>query len=204
MNELYRKNIMIIVEGPQGTGKSTLAGYLRDNIPASNLYRLSGQRDKSESGKKLSEYMYHIQLDYLEKMAKVPMDLVFDRTFFTEEVYSRLGFKDYSFSDVYWQLVNRLENLDYEIYLVILYLKNTDIYLKRLQREQHHNYQAFSVQNSVNQQMKYLELGEELKDSVINVLPLAMDDFDEAYTEVNKVFKIGAKTTVKAEQIGRN
>ena len=204
MNELDRKNRMIIVEGPQGTGKSTLAGYLRDNIPASNLYRLSGQRDKSESGKKLSEYMYHIQLDYLEKMAKVPMDLVFDRTFFTEEVYSRLGFKDYSFSDVYWQLVNRLENLDYEIYLVILYLKNTDIYLKRLQREQHHNYQAFSVQNSVNQQMKYLELGEELKDSVINVLPLAMDDFDEAYTEVNKVFKIGAKTTVKAEQIGRN
>lgn len=52
MEEINRKNRMIIVEGPQGTGKTTLAEYLRDNIPASNLYRLSGQRDKSESGKK--------------------------------------------------------------------------------------------------------------------------------------------------------
>ena len=33
---------LIIVEGPQGVGKTTLANYLRDNIVGSNLYRLSG------------------------------------------------------------------------------------------------------------------------------------------------------------------
>lgn len=204
MDKKNEKNRMIIVEGPQGTGKSTLASYLRDNIPASNFYRLSGQKDKTISGKKLSEYMYKIQLDYIEKMAVVPMDLIFDRIFFTEEVYARLGYKDYSFTDVYEELVKRLEQLNYDIYLMILYLRNSELYLKRLQREQHHNYQEFSVQNSVNQQMTYLKLGEELENSSINVIPLAMDNFDDAYKEVNKVFKIGQKSTIKGNQIGRN
>ena len=45
-------NKLIIIEGPQGTGKTTLANYLRENMPGSNLYRLSGQKDKTESGKK--------------------------------------------------------------------------------------------------------------------------------------------------------
>lgn len=203
MKELKDKNRMIIVEGPQGTGKTTLANYLRENIPSSNLYRLSGQRDKSESGKELSKYMYQIQLDYLEKMAKVPMDLIFDRTFFTEEVYARLGYKDYSFTDIYQELVGRLEHIDYDIYLAILYLNNKDIYLERLQRDTHHNYQEFSVSNSVAQQMKYLELGEELSNSSINVVTFAMDDFGKAYEEVNKVFKIGQKTTIGSNQVGR-
>lgn len=203
MKELKDKNRMIIVEGPQGTGKTTLANYLRENIPSSNLYRLSGQRDKSESGKELSKYMYQIQLDYLEKMAKVPMDLIFDRTFFTEEVYARLGYKDYSFTDIYQELVGRLEHIDYDIYLAILYLNNKDIYLERLQRDTHHNYQEFSVSNSVAQQMKYLELGEELSNSSINVVTFAMDDFGKAYEEVNKVFKIGQKTIISSNQVGR-
>jgi len=145
--------------------------------------------------------MYNIQLDYLEKMAVVPMDLIFDRTFFSEEVYARLGYKEYSFTDVYRSLVKRLENIDYDIYLTILYLNNPEIYLERLRREQHHNYQSFSVQNSIDQQMKYLEFCDELKDSSINVLPLAMDDFDEAYNEVNKVYKIGANTTISRKEV---
>lgn len=203
MEKLKTKNRMIIVEGPQGTGKTTLTNYLRENIPSSNLYRLAGQKDKSESGKELSKYMYQIQLDYLEKMANVPMDLIFDRTFFTEEVYAQLGYKDYSFTDVYQELVCRLENIDYDVYLAILYLENQDIYLERLQRDTHHNYQDFSVSNSINQQMKYLELGEALLNSSIKVFTFAMDDFDKAYKEVNKVFKIGQKTTVNSNQIGR-
>ena len=41
------KNRLIIVEGPQGTGKTNLTNFLRENIPSSNLYRLSGQKDKT-------------------------------------------------------------------------------------------------------------------------------------------------------------
>ena len=85
-------NRLIVVEGPQGTGKTTLANYLRESIPVSNLYRLSGQKDKTITGRDVSIKMYHALLDYLKAMESVPMDLVFDRTFFTEEVYARLGY----------------------------------------------------------------------------------------------------------------
>lgn len=197
------KNRMIIVEGPQGTGKSTLANYLRDNIPSASLYRLSGQSDKSKNGKALSKYMYQIQMEYLRKMSIVPMDLIFDRTFFTEEVYARLGYKDYSFTDVYQCLLEELEAMDYNIYLNILYLNNPELYLERLQRGQHHNYQSFSVENSIDQQMKYLELADELENSTISILPLAMDNFDAAYNEINKIYRIDRKTTIGANQIER-
>ena len=44
-----RGNI-IIIEGPQGVGKSTMANFLRDNLASSNLYRLTGIKDKSQTG----------------------------------------------------------------------------------------------------------------------------------------------------------
>lgn len=184
------KNRMIIVEGPQGTGKTTLTNYLRDNIPGSNLYRLSGQKDKTITGKKMSEEMYNALLEYLEKMEAAPMDLIFDRTFFTEEVYGRLGYKEYSFTDVYKKLVEQLNLLNYNIYLVLLYLEDTSIFKTRLDRKSHHNYQSFSIENSVNQQNTYLKLGEELKNTNIKVIPVKMDDFESAYQEIGKIFKV--------------
>ena len=190
------KNIkLIVIEGPQGTGKTTLANYLRENIPGSNLYRLSGQKDKSKTGKSLSKKMYEALMDYLEKMQDIPMDLIFDRTFFTEEVYARLGYKDYSFTDVYEKLMTRFNDLDFEIYYICLYLKDTNLYIKRLERESHHNYQAFNLDNSVNQQNKYLELCEEIESKYknIKVLKLAMDDFKESYEKVKELFAINNK-----------
>ncbi len=184
-----KKNRIIIVEGPQGTGKTTLTNYLRENIPSSNLYRLAGQKNKQKEGKKISEKMYIALLDYLENMQEIPMDLIFDRTFFSEEIYARLGYKEYSFKDVYETLVKRLEKLNYNIYFLVLYLENSKIYEKRLERE-HHTYQAFSVENSMNQQKKYLEMAEELKNTSIKTIPLAMDDFDESYKKINEIFDI--------------
>lgn len=185
-----KKNRIIIVEGPQGTGKTTLTNYLRDNIASSNLYRLSGQRDKTIAGKENSIMMYNALLAYLQNMESVPMDLVFDRTFFTEEVYARLGYKDYLFTDIYENLVKRLTSLNYEIYLVVLYLENTELYQERLARESHHNYQSFSIQNSVNQQNVYLSLVEELKDTNMNIILLSMDSFEEAYQKLNEKLNI--------------
>lgn len=184
------KNRMIIVEGPQGTGKTTLTDYLRDNIPASNLYRLSGHKVKSIEGKEMSKIMYLDQLDYLEKLSKIPMDLIFDRTFFTEEVYARLGYKEYGFTDIFHELVNRLNSLNYEMYLVVLHLENTELFKQRLDRKSHHNYQSFSIQNSINQQNTYLQFVDELKNTNIHIIPLAMDDFDIAYKKVDDIFRI--------------
>jgi thymidylate kinase len=184
------KNRMIIVEGPQGTGKTTLTNYLRDTIPGSNLYRLSGQKDKTLKGLESSKKMYFALLDYLKVMENVPMDLIFDRTFFTEEIYGLLGYKEYDFTDVYHTLVERLCSLNYDIYLILLYLEDTTLYRKRLDRGEHHNYQSFSIENSQNQQELYLEMGRKLENTNIHVVPLAMDNFEESYQKVNKIFYI--------------
>lgn len=189
LEENNNMNRLIIIEGPQGTGKTTLANYLRENIPGSNLYRLSGQKEKEETGKLISKKMYEALLDYLEKMVDIPMDLIFDRTFFTEEVYARLRYKQYSFTDVYQSLLDRFLKLNYEIYFINLYLEDTSIYEKRLKRE-HHNYQAFSVESSIDQQNVYKEIGEKLKKNGVNVCFLCMDDFNKAYDKVNKLLSI--------------
>ena len=189
LEENNNMNRLIIIEGPQGTGKTTLANYLRENIPGSNLYRLSGQKEKEETGKLISKKMYEALLDYLEKMVDIPMDLIFDRTFFTEEVYARLRYKQYSFTDVYQSLLDRFLKLNYEIYFINLYLEDTSIYEKRLKRE-HHNYQAFSVESSIDQQNVYKEIGEKLRQNGVNVCFLCMDDFNKAYDKVNKLLII--------------
>ena len=187
---------LIIVEGPQGVGKTTLANYLRDNIAGSNLYRLSGQKDKTLTGLEYSRIMYDALIDYLEKMQSVPMDMIFDRTFMTEEVYARLGYKDYSFTKEYNYYLSKLSSLKYEMYYFSLYLEDVDLFRKRLDREEHHLYQEFSLQNSINQQNMYLELAMEISkkeinyDNPIQVVPLAMDDFDKSYTKVKKILKM--------------
>ena len=185
------ENKMIIIEGPQGTGKTTLANYLRDNIAGSNLYRLSGQRDKTSVGLNYSITMYKALLEYLKKMENIPMDLIFDRTFMTEEVYARLGYKDYSFTDTYKYLLNELNQLKYEIYYFSLYLKNINLYKERLDRESHHNYQSFSINNSYNQQNIYLNIADELTNyDNIKVYKLSMDNFDNSYQKVKKLLKM--------------
>lgn len=186
------KNKLIIVEGPQGTGKTTLTNYLRENIPGSNLYRLSGQKDKTENGQKYSEKMYEALLEYLEKLEEIPMDLIFDRTFFTEEIYARLGYKEYDFSDIYKKLFARFNKLHFEKYLIVLYLENTDLYSERLKRDFHHNYQTFSLENSICQQQAYLKLSEEIEknaENTIKVIRLPMDDFTKAYQQIDAMIR---------------
>lgn len=191
------KSKIIIVEGPQGTGKTTLTNYLRDNMSGSNLYRLSGQKDKTLTGKEYSKKMYMALLEYLEKMQDIPMDLIFDRTFFSEEVYARLGYKEYSFTDIYDKLIEKLLLLNYDIYFIVLYLEDTSLFKKRLEREGHHNYQEFSIDNSVNQQNTYLSMAEELKNTKINIIKLSMDNFDMAYEKINEILNIKTNNLIR-------
>lgn len=180
----------IIVEGPQGCGKTSLTNYLRDNIAASNLYRLSGQKDKTLTGKEKSKKMYFSLLNYIQDLEGCDMNLIFDRTFFTEQVYSILGYKEYDFTDVYNVLLQKLGELDFEIYYISLYLKDCRIYEQRIKR-QHHNYQAFSPDNSINQQIAYHSLIPSiaaLKNTT--VFEVAMDDFEKAYGEINQILGI--------------
>ena len=126
---------LIIVEGPQGAGKTTVTDFIRFYLPYTNLYRLSGTSDKTVAGKEKSKKMYFALLDYIKNLENDSINLLFDRTFFTEEVYCRLGFKDYSFSDVYEELLERLSKLDFDIYFIALYLSDENEFEKRLNRE---------------------------------------------------------------------
>ena len=60
----YSKNIgginmanskLIIVEGPQGAGKTTITDFLRNSLSYTNLYRLCGTSDITLSGKNKAE-----------------------------------------------------------------------------------------------------------------------------------------------------
>ncbi len=180
----------IIVEGPQGCGKTTLVNYLRENIPASNLYRLSGAKDKTETGKIKSTKMYQALLNYMKEISTSDINLIFDRTFFSEQVYSTLGYKEYDFTDVYEELLKTLGNLNYDIYYISLYLKDTKVYEQRLKRE-HHTYQSFSIDNSVAQQNAYHNLLPGIKAlKNTKVYEIATDDFDKAYNEINEILGI--------------
>ena len=92
------KDTIIIVEGPQGAGKTTFTNYLREKMSATDLYRLTGIKDKTEAGHKKIEKKYLKLLEYIEACEDVNM--IFDRTFFTEEIYGRLGYKPYSFDAI--------------------------------------------------------------------------------------------------------
>ena len=165
------KSKIIIIEGAQGAGKTTYSDFIRHYLPHTNLYRLSGISDSSIAGYEKSKNMYFHLLDYIEGMQGIDINLLFDRTFFSEENYCRLGKKDYSFSEVYYKLVEKLNNLDFDIYFINLYIDNHDIFEKRLGRKDKANvsYAKFAVENSVKQQDMYIEMTKELQSIAKNI-----------------------------------
>ena len=59
---------LIVVEGPQGAGKTTITDYLRYAMSYTNLYRLCGTADSSKEGKKKAEEMYEGLIRYLKDL----------------------------------------------------------------------------------------------------------------------------------------
>ena len=59
---------LIVIEGPQGAGKTTVTDYIRHSLKYTNLYRLCGTSDSSPSGFQKAKDMYLDLLEYLEKL----------------------------------------------------------------------------------------------------------------------------------------
>ena len=138
------KNKIIIVEGPQGVGKTTTVDYLREVIPHTNLFRLTGSNDSSKSGLLKATKFYNNLLKFMKSLENTGVNLLFDRTFFTEEIYCRLGFKEYSFTREY----------------INLSLFDTNNYIERLNRDGKAkvSYAKFDKSSSEKQQEAYLDL----------------------------------------------
>ncbi len=182
---------IIVVEGPQGAGKTTITDFLRHTLPYSNLYRLSGTADSTAAGKKKAEEMYIDLLDYMKKLENKSINLIFDRTFFTEENYCRLGIKEYTFTDVYEKLLEQFAKLDFDIYYITLYLQDENEYVERLKRDGKAVFKGaeFKAESSIKQQRVYLKMSKEVKEKYnnINVLDIANDkDLEETKKEIRK------------------
>ncbi len=182
---------LIVVEGAQGAGKTTVTDFIRHSLSYTNLYRLCGTSDTTKEGKKKAEGMYMDLLEYIKKMENKSVNLLFDRTFFTEENYCRLGKKDYTFTDIYEKLLENFSKLDFDIYYITLYLKDTKKYNNRLDRKDKAKFKnsEFDVENSINQQRVYLEMVKEIKEKYpnIKVANIANDrDFEETKKELRE------------------
>ena len=162
---------IIVVEGAQGAGKTTITDYIRNTLKHTNLYRLSGVSDSTITGLEKSTKMYYDLLEYIEKMENLSINLLFDRTFFSEENYCRLGKKDYSFTEVYNDLVEKFSKLDFDIYYITLYLEDESLYETRLKREGKVEpaYAKFSAENSIKQQYQYLKMASEIQEKFPNI-----------------------------------
>ena len=185
---------LIVVEGPQGAGKTTITDYLRYSLSYTNLYRMCGTSDTTKTGLKKATDMYENLVDYIEKLENLSINLVFDRTFFTEVNLCRFGKKEYSFTEEYNKLLDRFSKLDFDIYYVTLYLEDESLYNERLSRSGKAVFATskFGVENSKNQQRVYLEMAEEIRQKYpnINVLNIKSDrPLEEVQKEIRE--KIG-------------
>lgn len=185
---------IIVVEGAQGAGKTTITDYLRYSIKHTNLYRLSGISDSTKTGLEKNKVMYEDLLEYMKKMENLNINLLFDRTFFTEENYCRLGFKEYSFSEVYNSLLEKFSKLDFEIYYITLYLEDEKLYEERLKRDGKVEpaYAKFSSQSSINQQREYLKMSEEIKEKYPSIKVYNIENskpLEETQAELKDILK---------------
>ena len=185
------KDVIIIVEGPQGVGKTTFTNYLREHMAATDLHRLSGIKDREETGHAKIKLKYEKLIEYMENCSDINM--VFDRTFFTNEVYSRVGYQNYSFAATYQSLLEKLDNMkniaQYDVYLVVTYLQDESLYEKRIKRDKH-EYQKFEVESSVMQQREYLKMADEVEKQTKNIKVVRFaNDTEEMFEEnVRKYF----------------
>ena len=170
-----KKPQIIVVEGPQGAGKTTITNLIREQLAHTNMLRLTGGKSDSLEMIKANYGAIQDMLDTLA-MNSVDINYVFDRTFTTEWCYRRLGYKGddvNSFDGIGRELINRLVNLHtkYNITFVVLTATEEEMAERLLRDKPQYNNVKFCVENSKKQEEMFIEiLDKEVDKSKANII----------------------------------
>lgn len=178
--------MLIIVEGCQGSGKTTLTNFLRENIPYSQLFRLSGNRFSGNNEDlfkgELKSFLNHMAIaDCLATIAYTENNAILDRSFLSEAVYSRM-YRGGTFDKYLDDLVRKYESLKslYNVVLIRL-LVNPKNFDYRLNRDKAvFGVHKFDKEKSIQQQKVYYHLSNEYMGN-FEIINLKDVDVDEEY-----------------------
>lgn len=152
-----------IFEGSRGCGKSTIARMMRDKISESTLINPTGFHADGEIGKEKVTNYYDSWMRFLDDMQEHDSNIIFDRFYFSERVYSLL-YKHYRFTD-YERFNHQLWDLAFSgvnVNIFFLYNTNKEEISTRLIRDKVPFATAEeSVEESLGQQKIYSALFEE-------------------------------------------
>jgi thymidylate kinase len=136
---------------------------MRERMLYTDLIRLTGIKDTSEEGRAKIFKLYDNLLTFLQGCQGTDMNFIFDRMFFSEYVYAQLGKKDYDFNSEFNILCKKLNNLQYDMYFLLLVADMPSIE-ERLKRDKPEFINSsFSVANTVNQQSEYKKVANMLR-----------------------------------------
>lgn len=149
---------LFIIEGGQGSGKSSVARLLREKMTSTQLLSMSGNKDLSEGGKEKSFIQHSRTYSYIYDLRNADLNMILERSHLSETVYSRLGYKPYSFDEandfILDYHLNDILSKFYDISIFILVADEKE-YEKRLVRDKG-SYVGFCVEGSMKQQDEYL------------------------------------------------
>lgn len=145
----------IIVEGPRGSGKSSVTRLLRDQIEGSTLINLTGFKANGQDGlHKITQY-YEAVMSMLDNL-RGDYTIIFDRHFFSEAVYSQL-YKSYEFKTQYDYWMRRLVDAVDELEVFYLTISDVNELNNRLNRNKVKLFDSVpeNVQETLKQQHVY-------------------------------------------------
>lgn len=155
----------IVLEGPRGTGKSTVTRLLRDTIDGATLINMTGFKSDDMVGlAKITDY-YKALFEYLQSLSNSPYSytVIFDRTFFSEMVYAPI-YKSYDFKPIYDRLLKMLFSCTDSLHLFFLKVNDTDVLCSRLKRDKVLLFDQ--VEESITQSMKQQQYYEALFEGI--------------------------------------